>query len=153
MSQSDAAAPSAITPEQFLKLLDDTMPDTRALDLRIERLVRGEVTVVLAHHDDRLRPGGTISGPALFNLADLALYAVTLSIVGMEPLAVTTDVTIHFLRKPPPAALRCEGRVLKAGRRLVIAEATLYSEGVEGPVAHVVGSYSVPPTKSASSEA
>jgi uncharacterized protein (TIGR00369 family) len=136
---------SAITVEQFLAVLHDSMPEARDLDLRIERLVRGEVTARLGHDDRRLRPGGTISGPTVFMLADLALYAVTLSIVGLEPLAVTTDVTIHFLRKPAPTALVCTARTLKAGKRLVVGTAEVTTEGASEPVAHVVGTYSVPP--------
>ena len=138
-------SPSAITSEQFLDVLRQSMPGARGLDLRIEHLVRGEVTVRLGHDDSRLRPGGTISGPTVFMLADLALYAVTMSIVGLEPLAVTTDVTIHFLRKPPPAALVCTAKVLKAGKRLVVGSVEVMSEGASEPVAHVVGTYSVPP--------
>jgi uncharacterized protein (TIGR00369 family) len=145
-----AKSASAITSEEFLGVLHASMPEVRDLDLRIDRLVRGEITVRLAHDDRRLRPGGTISGPTVFMLADLALYGVTMSIVGLEPLAVTTDVTIHFLRKPPPAALVCTAKVLKAGKRLVIGEAHVASETRETSdesalVAHVVGTYSVPP--------
>ena len=139
---------AAITAEQFLAVLHASMPEVRDLDLRVDRFARGEVTVRLAHDDRRLRPGGTISGPTVFMLADLALYAVTMSIVGLEPLAVTTDVTIHFLRKPAPAALVCTAKVLKAGKRLVIGEAHVRSERESEEseaVAHVVGTYSVPP--------
>ena len=136
---------SAITAEEFLAVLHASMPEVRELDLRIDRIVRGEVTVRLAHDDKRLRPGGTISGPTVFMLADLALYGVTMSIVGLEPLAVTTDVTIHFLRKPAPAALVCTAKVLKEGKRLVIGSAEVMTEGMSDPVAHVVGTYSVPP--------
>jgi uncharacterized protein (TIGR00369 family) len=138
---------SAITIDEFMALLYATMPEVREHGLQIERLAKGEVTIRLPHDARRLRPGGTISGPTVFFLADLALYAVTLSLVGLEPLAVTTDVNIHFLRKPPPAALVCTARVLKAGKRLVVGAAEVTSEGgADGePVAHVVGTYSVPP--------
>ena len=137
--------PSAITIEQFLAVLHESMPEARDLDLRVERFVRGEITVRLGHDDRRLRPGGTISGPTVFMLADLALYAMTMSIVGLAPLAVTTDGTIHFLRKPAPAALVCTAKVLKAGKRLVVGAAEVTTEGASEAVAHVVGTYSVPP--------
>ncbi len=142
---TDSMVPSAITAEQFQQVLHESMPDARDSDLRFERLVRGEVTVRLGYDERRLRPGGTISGPTIFMLADLALYAMTMSIVGLEPLAVTTDMTVHFLRKPAPGALLCTAKVLKAGKRLVIGEAEVFSEGEAEPVAHLVGTYSVPP--------
>jgi uncharacterized protein (TIGR00369 family) len=145
VSVGRASEVSAITAEDFLAVLHASMPETHTLDLRIDRLVRGAMVVRLAHDDRRLRPGGTISGPTLFMFADLALYGITMSIVGREPLAVTTDVTIHFLRKPRPAALVCTAKVLKAGKRLVIGSAEVVTEGDSEPVAHVVGTYSVPP--------
>lgn len=138
------AAP-AITVEQFHAVLRENMPEVAGFDLRVERLEHGEVTVRLGHDDRRLRAGGTISGPTVFMLADLALYAMTMSIVGLEPLAVTTDMSIHFLRKPAPAALVCTARVLKAGKRLVVGAAEVRKEGGAELVAHVVGTYSVPP--------
>ena len=93
-----------------------------------------------------LRPGGTVSGPVLMGVADVALYVAILGEIGIVPLAVTTDLSIHFLRKPS-ADRRIIGvcRLIKVGRTLAVGEVTLYSEGLDEPVAHVVGSYSIPP--------
>lgn len=92
-----------------------------------------------------LRPGGTVSGPTLMAVADVALYVALLGEIGIVPLAVTNTLSIHFLRKP--AADRdilgvC--RLLKIGRTLAMGEVFLYSEGQEEPVAHATGSYSIP---------
>lgn len=135
----------AVTAEEFLDLLRRTMPDATESGLTVEIPARGEVIARLPHDDRRLRPGGTLSGPTLFMIVDLALYGVTLSLIGMQPLAVTTDITMHFLRKPGPAELVCKARVLKPGRRLVIGDALVYTAGSDDPVAHGVGTYSVPP--------
>ena len=135
----------AITAAAFLELLRVAMPEVAGAGLSVEIPARGEVVARLPHDDRRIRPGGTLSGPTLFMLVDLALYGVTLSIVGMEPLAVTTDISMHFLRKPLPSELLCKARVLKAGRRLVIGDALVYMAGSDEPVAHGVGTYSVPP--------
>lgn len=92
-----------------------------------------------------LRPGGTVSGPVLMGVADVALYVAILGEIGIVPLAVTTDLTIHFLRKPS-AERRIIGvcRLIKVGRTLAIGEVMLHSEGLDEPVAHVVGTYSIP---------
>jgi acyl-coenzyme A thioesterase PaaI-like protein len=97
---------------------------------------------------DQLRPGGTVSGPVLMEVADLALYVALLADIGIVPLAVTTSMTINFLRKP--RADRdivgvCE--LMKVGRALAVGEVSLYSDGDEEPVAHVVGTYSIPPRR------
>ncbi|KGK41115.1 hypothetical protein LH51_17160 [Nitrincola sp. A-D6] len=98
--------------------------------------------------NSHLRPGGTVSGPTMMALADVALYVAILSRIGPEALTVTTDFTCHFLNKPAAdAALVAKATLLKLGKRLVIGEVELYSEGQDSPVAHVVGTYSVPPRR------
>ena len=92
-----------------------------------------------------LRPGGTVSGPVLMAVADVAMYVATLAEIGIVPLAVTTSFTINFLRKPA-ADKRIIGvcKLLKVGRALAVGEVSLYSEGVEDAVAHAVATYSIP---------
>lgn len=98
----------------------------------------------LLHHERRLRPGGTISGPAMFGLADVSLYAAILANVGPVALAVTTSLNINFLRKPEPADLIGEARLIKLGKRLAVGEVSIYVEGKPELVAHAVGTYSIP---------
>jgi len=81
----------------------------------------------------------------MFMLADVALYVAVLSVIGIVPLAVTTSMTINFLSKPAPRDLVGEASILKAGKRLCVGEVLLHSDGSEEPVAHVTGTYSVPP--------
>ncbi|PPQ37982.1 PaaI family thioesterase [Rhodoblastus acidophilus] len=98
------------------------------------------------HVDERhLRPGGTVSGPSLFMLADVGLYVAILAQIGPVALAVTTNLNINFLRKPPPGDVIAEIRLLKLGKRLAVGEATLFADGDDAPVAHAVGTYSIPP--------
>ncbi|MEM1343300.1 MAG: PaaI family thioesterase [Pseudomonadota bacterium] len=96
-----------------------------------------------------LRPGGTISGPAMFMLADLAFYVAVLAMIGREPLTVTTNLNINFLRKPPLADLLAEARILKLGRTLAVGDVTLVSEGdaEARPVAHASCTYAIPPRR------
>jgi len=92
-----------------------------------------------------LRPGGTVSGPVLMAIADVALYVAILGEIGIVPLAVTTSLNINFLRKPSgDKDIIGVCRLLKLGRSLAVGEVSLYSEGTEDPVAHVVGTYSIP---------
>jgi uncharacterized protein (TIGR00369 family) len=98
----------------------------------------------LVAHERHLRPGGTISGPAMFTLADVGLYVVILAHIGREALAVTTNLNINFLRKPPQGDVIVQCRLLKLGKRLAVGEATVFSPGAREPVAHAVGTYSIP---------
>jgi len=94
-----------------------------------------------------LRPGGTVSGPTLFAFADCAYYMATLAMIGREALAVTTNASIDFMRKPGPGALTAEARVLKLGRTLSVGDVLIFSGGVEGPVARASLTYSIPPKR------
>jgi len=92
-----------------------------------------------------LRPGGTVSGPTIFALADCAFYVAVLAMIGRQAMTVTTSMTVNFLRKPPPTDLVAEARLLKLGRLLATGDVLLYSDGVEGPVAHASVTYAIPP--------
>lgn len=92
-----------------------------------------------------LRPGGTVSGASMMALADLAIYAALLGEIGLVPLAVTTSLTMNFLRKPPLADVLAEARLLKVGKSLAFGEIFLRSEGHEKLVAHCTSTYSIPP--------
>lgn len=92
-----------------------------------------------------LRPGGTIAGTTLMALADFAPYAAILATIGWVPLAVTTNLTINFLKKPAQRDLTAEARLIKLGKRLAVAEVAIRSEGDEDLVAHATSTYSIPP--------
>jgi uncharacterized protein (TIGR00369 family) len=91
-----------------------------------------------------LRPGGTISGPTMMEMADLAMYVALLGAIGPVALAVTTSLNINFLRKPAPGDLVADCRLLKLGKRLVVAEVLIHADGGEDIAAHVTGTYSIP---------
>ena len=105
----------------------------------------GTCRMQMAYHDSQLRPGGTISGPARMALADVALYVALLGAIGAVPLAVTTNFSINFLKKPAPRPVIADCRYLKIGKSLAVGEVSLFSEGGDAPVAHVTATYSMPP--------
>ena len=94
--------------------------------------------------DEHLRPGGTVSGPTMFLLADVSFYLATLSMIGPKSLTVTTNCSINFLRKPNISDLISETRVLKIGKTLSVGDVLIYSEGIKEAVAHASLTYSIP---------
>jgi uncharacterized protein (TIGR00369 family) len=111
----------------------------------------GGCLVRQAFREVSLRPGGTISGPTMMALADVALYVAVLAAIGPVPLAVTINLNINFLRKPGRCDLTAEARLLKLGKRLATGEVTLRCEGEKEAVAHVTATYSIPPGQRESS--
>ncbi|MDQ4134574.1 MAG: PaaI family thioesterase [Pseudomonadota bacterium] len=98
----------------------------------------------MAYHERHLRPGGTLSGPSIMTLADLALYVAILAQIGPVALAVTTNLSFNFLRKPLARDLIAECRLLKLGKRLAVGEVLLRSDGQDEIVCHATGTYSIP---------
>lgn len=111
----------------------------------VEALLPRGARLRAAYHENQIRPGGTISGPTMMALADVSLYVAVLASIGPVALAVTTNLNINFLRRPAPRDLISECRLLKLGNRLAVGEVSIFSEGEEEPVAHVTGTYSIPP--------
>jgi len=92
-----------------------------------------------------LRPGGTVAGPVMMAVADVALYVAILGEIGIVPLTVTTSLNINFMRKPASDRdIIGVCKLLKLGKTLAVGEVTIYSEGVDEPVAHAVGTYAIP---------
>lgn len=119
-----------------------------AADFAVERADEAGLCLRLKVAPRHLRPGGTVSGPAIFALADVALYLAILSRIGPLALAVTTNCAIDFLRKPAAGRdLLAEARLLKLGRRLAVGDVLVHSDGEPLPVARAGLTYSIPPER------
>ena len=95
-----------------------------------------------------LRPGGTVSGPTMMTAADYALYIAILGEIDIVALAVTTNLSTNFLRKPSADQdIRAVCRLMKVGKALIVGDVWLYSLDSDEPIAHVVGTYSIPPQR------
>ena len=117
-----------------------------AEDFAVEAVSETEITVRLKVAERHLRPGGTVSGPSIFALADVAAYLVILAQIGPRALAVTTNCSVDFMRKPSAGVdLICTARLLKLGRVLAVSDALIFSEGDARPVARANLTYSIPP--------
>lgn len=143
---SKAAKQPAMTAQAIEALLKVEFPQAfyDGSGLTLERVDYADIRVRKAFHEDHLRPGGTISGPTMMELADFAMYVAVFSAIGPQTLAVTTNLNINFLRKPAQADLLADARLMKIGKRLAVGEVTIYSDGEDEPVAHVTSTYSIP---------
>jgi len=133
---------------EMASFLDEVFPQVRG-DFVIDRMDEDMLVMRLKVADRHLRPGGTVSGPAMFGLADVAAYVATMARVGPQALAVTTNCSIDFMRKPQAGCdILAQAEVLKLGRALSVTEVRLFSEGTGAPVARASLTYSIPPDRS-----
>lgn len=133
------------TPEEMQVYLREVFPQANMGEtFVIEEIGESGARIRLRYDHQHLRPGGTISGPTMFSLADVGLYVAVLARVGRVALAVTTNLNINFLRKPAAADLIGEARLLKLGKRLAVGEVSIHSASDDDLVAHAVGTYSIP---------
>lgn len=117
-----------------------------AESITVTRVAPMALTAQMRISDSHLRPGGTVSGPTMFTLADVAMYLAVLSMIGPKALAVTTNCAIDFMRKPlPNHDLRAEARILKLGRSLAVGDVLIFSDGDPvAPTARASLTYSLP---------
>lgn len=134
----------AMTADDIDAFLAEHFPQARGFT-RITSIREDEVDLVLPFSAGYLRPGGTVSGPTLMALADTAMYFLVLSQVGPVPLAVTTNLSINFLRRPPPADVGATARMLKLGSRLAVGEVHISSAEGGALVAQASVTYALPP--------
>jgi acyl-coenzyme A thioesterase PaaI-like protein len=130
------------TKSEISEFLRKAFPQTKCTVVEV-----GNKSATIRHEigNAELRPGGTVAGPVLMTVADVALYVAILGEIGIVPLTVTTSLTINFMRKPAAdKAILGVCKLMKLGKVLAVGEVALYSEGVDEPVAHVVGTYSIP---------
>lgn len=131
-----------ISKDEIVRFLDAEFPQTKCI---VEYV--GNKSSVIKHPIgfDELRPGGTVSGPVLMAVADVALYVAILGEIGLVSLAVTTNLSINFLRKPvADKDIIAKCKLIKVGKTLAVGEVSLYSVGNIEPVAHVMGTFSLP---------
>ncbi|MDU9003333.1 PaaI family thioesterase [Sedimentitalea todarodis] len=135
------------TPSEMMEFLNEVFPQVRG-DYAIDHLDGETVTMRLFTADHHLRPGGTVSGPSMFALADITAYVATMAPIGKEALAVTTNISMDFMRKPEAGRdLIAKGTLLKLGRALAVTDVLIYSEGTDKPVARASLTYSIPPSR------
>ena len=132
-----------MTIEEIHRFLVDVFPAVCDI-FEVLALSEDEITVRMKVSEKDIRPGGTVSGPTMFTLADVSYYLATLSRIGPKELTVTTSCSIDFMRKPAATDLIAKARVLKLGKVLSVGDVMLYSVGMEKPVAHANLTYSIP---------
>lgn len=139
-------AQPVLNAEEVLAFMEEVYPGVRG-KFRVLEIAPLRVKVRRETGPADIRPGGTVSGPAMFEAVDCGFYVAVMSMIGREPMTVTANATVNFLRKPAVAALICEVRLLKLGRLLATGDAMVWSEGSPDPVAHATMTYAVPPKR------
>jgi uncharacterized protein (TIGR00369 family) len=138
-----AALTQVMSAEEITAFLQEVYPG--AIDhFTIEDVGHMTARVRMPIGPGRLRPGGTVSGPALMTVADLTMWVALLGMIGPRALSVTVNMNIDFLRKPGPVDVLAEARLLKVGKRLAVGTVFMYSDGDDRPVAHASVTYAVP---------
>lgn len=136
-----------MTADEVMDLIAREFPQVKE-DFAIEELGDKYIKLRLLVGERHLRPGGTVSGPSMFSLADCAIYLAVLAMIGPQALAVTTNGSIDFMRKPEAGKdLIAECKLLKLGRVLAVGDVLIFSEGMADPVARSTMTYSIPPAR------
>jgi len=133
----DAAGVNALLRKAFPGAKPEAFPTVLAV-------APGRVKVMAPYRDGLLRPGGVISGPTLMSLSDTAAYALVLAHIGDQLMAVTSSLTMNFLRGAKPGDLYAEAEMLRLGRRIAVCDVRLWTEGPGRLAAQALVTYAIP---------
>lgn len=138
--QSTLQAP---TPALVNAMIDELFPGTGNT---CAELGEGFALASREVDDSMLRPGGFVSGPSQFGLADAALWYMVFSATGrIEPMAMTSELSIRYLRPAQGSMLWARATVASAGRRNVVGTVHVWCDDREDkPTAVAQGTYAMP---------
>lgn len=136
---------SHISREQFDAIGRAGVPLADLMDIRTDTLAYGRARLRLPWQPLLARPGGVVSGPALFTLADMTMYALVMSAIGNQEMAVTADISIRYLNPAPACDVLADGGLLRLGRRNAVCEVSLSRADTGALIAHATGNYALPP--------
>ncbi len=93
-----------------------------------------------------IRPGGFVSGPCQFGIADSALWFLAFVGLGrIEPMALTSELSIRFLRPAVGERMMCRADLESVSRRSVVGTAHVWVDGAPDKItAAAQGTYAVP---------
>lgn len=114
-----------------------------------EEVGPGWARVSLRVGRDQLRPGSIIAGPTIFGICDVALYYACFTAIGIEPMTVTSGLSIHFLRPATGPLLHARADLSSVGRRNLCGNIVAWTDAPSAPVAVAQGVYVRPPSKTA----
>ena len=149
MSTPDRTPP-LLPLETVTRLIDEAFPGIHAggRRLHIESVADRFARVRLVPSERSIRPGGTISGPAMFTLADFSIYVALIATLCESAIpSVTSNLNINFLARPEPRDVIADARLIRVGRRLAYAEVHLVSDGARDVICHATGTYALTPPK------
>jgi uncharacterized protein (TIGR00369 family) len=135
-------AVSAVTVADVERFITEEFSNTST---RCTAVGPGWAEVALDADAAMMRPGGIIWGPAVFSLADAALYYAVFTVAGIQPMALTSELSIRFMRPARSTGLRGRAELHHAGRRSVIGSVTVWTpERPDALVAVAQGTYVLP---------
>ncbi len=135
--------PPAPTPGQLDAIIAEGVPLVSGWGTQVLAAANGAATVRLPFRPDLLRPGGTVSGPALMGLADVAMWAALLSLTGGRDESVTSTMTVNFLRPVFAKPVIAKARIVKRGRRAIFGEVLIRAEDSEEIATHITTTWTV----------
>ena len=88
-----------------------------------------------------------MSGPTQFGLADMALWYATFGAVGLEAMALTSELSIRFVRPATGTELWARADLASVGSRNVVGSVVIWTDDPDRPTAICQGTYVLPPSR------
>lgn len=132
-----------VTPETIEAFVDRQWP-ARANQATCREVSGRHVVVEMPVAAEAIRPGGLISGPTQFACADLALWYAVFGAIGLEAMAVTSELSIRFVRPASGDRLHARADLNSVGSRQIVGTVSIWVDDPDKPVAVAQGIYMAP---------
>lgn len=137
--------PTSLTTDEVNAFLADVFPSSHADGTRCVELDDRIAVARWPYDDSELRPGSYISGPRMFALADSALWFASFTVIGLEAMAVTSEMSIRFLRPARDGDLLARAVLNSVSTRRLVGTVEIWVDGApDRLVAAAQGSYARP---------
>ncbi len=143
MSTSHVPAVTGVTPETVNAFVQEQWP-ARPTRSRCVEVSGRHALAVIDVDDTEIRPGGFISGPTQFAAADLALWYACFGAIGLEAMALTSELSIRFVRPATGRILQARADLHSIGTRTLVGSVTIWTDDVERPTSIAQGTYVAP---------
>jgi uncharacterized protein (TIGR00369 family) len=130
-----------MTPAEIEAILHRGVPLGATWGVRVVSASAAEAVLELPHNPELLRPGNTVSGPAIMGLADMAMWAVLLAGSEGRDESLTANMHVNFLRPCGPGPILATARLIKGQGRSVFGEILVRPVASENVAVHVTTSW------------
>lgn len=116
----------------------DNQPFARLLGLELKEAVEGEVTISCARREELLQQTGILHGGVIAAVCEAAGGYAALTVLPERSSALAVEYKVNFMRPAAGSGIRARSRLIKSGRKIMIADVEAYDLDTNKMIAKMI---------------